>query len=138
MKKTINRVVHGSPFWLLFDSFLIHFFTYFSRMRCENESKMKSKRRLFAKWATPPPFCKPSPFPSLFDFIFHLIFNAQFKLRFPLSCHCTTRHRDTPCSSPLPPDSANHHNNDQRSRQQPTNTTCNHLQPPATLPRCHP
>ena len=67
---TYNRVVHGSPFRLLFDSFSFYFSLTFSRMRCENEFKMRSKRRLFTKWATPPHFVQG----LLFDFIFDLIF----------------------------------------------------------------
>lgn len=56
-----NRVIHSSPFSVLFDSFLISFFIYFSRMRHENNMKIKPKRILFAKWC-PPPFCKESSF----------------------------------------------------------------------------
>jgi hypothetical protein len=92
-------------------------------MRRENESKMKSKRRLFAKWATPPHFVSCLLFRG-FSMSFSVSFSLH-NLNSAFRCHCTTHHRD-PCSSPLPPDSANHHNNDQWSRQQPTNTTCNH------------
>jgi hypothetical protein len=123
-----NRVVHGSPFWLLFDSFSLSLFTHFSRMRRENELKMKLKRRLFAKWATPPHFVNCLLFRG-FSTSFSISFSLH-NLNSAFYCHCTMHHRD-PCSSPTrfcqPP------------QQRPVvMATANkhHLQPP--LPQCHP
>ena len=76
------RVVHGSHFWLLFGSFFISLFIHFSRMRTQNDRKMKVKRSLFAKWWYTPHFAKR----LLFVFIFVLLFGCSIQT--PRSVPC--------------------------------------------------
>ena len=73
----VYRVIHSSHFWLLFSYFLFYFLVPFSKMKSENELKMKAKRSLFAKWAYTPYFAKS----LLFVFIFIFTFCCSFKLR---------------------------------------------------------
>ena len=75
------RVVHSSHFRLLFGYFLFYFLVTFSKMRSENDLKMKAKRSLFAKWAYTPHFPKRLLFAFIFVFIFVFTFCRSFNLR---------------------------------------------------------
>ena len=46
---SINRVVHGSHFWLIFGSFSTSFLNHFSKMNLKMKSKMNVKMIIFAK-----------------------------------------------------------------------------------------
>ena len=99
----LNRVVHSSHFWLLFGYFLFYFLVTFSKMKCENDLKMKAKRSLFAKWAYTPHFAK--------SLLFVFTFCRSFKLRSDAWATinvASTFDDDASLTPPLPPQLCHH------------------------------